>query len=210
MKKIKMFSAVGGVEEVAVPASLKGEPNLVLLAQAVRVYEDRLHKGLSKVKTRGEVNRTTKKWFRQKGTGRARHGAQSAPIFVGGGVAHGPKGMKRVLALPTKMKREALRSALVYKASKGMVVFVDGLGDLKKTKEANALANRFLEGKKHFTLALGKDNLKAGRAFANIADGKVLAFGNLSVYDVFAGGLIVVDVDAIGDAKKSGKGKAKK
>jgi len=66
-----------------------------LLVQIVRVFEDRTHFGLNKVKTRSEVNKTRKKLYKQKGTGGARHGAKSAHIFVGGGVAHGPKGEKR-------------------------------------------------------------------------------------------------------------------
>src|SRR5688572_24665900 len=75
-----------------------------LIAQAVRVYQDRQHQHTSKVKTRGEISLTTAKWFKQKGTGRARHGAKSAHIFVGGGVAHGPDGIRGAsLTLPVKM-----------------------------------------------------------------------------------------------------------
>src|SRR3989344_8061779 len=65
--------------------------NQPLMAQAVRVYLANQRQGNAHTKSRGEITLTTAKWYRQKGTGRARHGAKSAPIFVGGGVAHGPK-----------------------------------------------------------------------------------------------------------------------
>src|SRR3989344_5782006 len=65
--------------------------NSSLLTQAVKVYLTNQRQGNVKVKTRSEVIGSTKKIYRQKGTGKARHGAIKAPIFVGGGVAHGPK-----------------------------------------------------------------------------------------------------------------------
>ncbi|MBI1872200.1 50S ribosomal protein L4, partial [Candidatus Collierbacteria bacterium] len=71
--------------------------NEALLSQVIHVYRANTHQNTSKVKTRGEVNRTTKKVYRQKGTGNARHGARSAPIYVGGGVAHGPSGVSPAL-----------------------------------------------------------------------------------------------------------------
>lgn len=70
------------------------KPNQALLAQAVQIYLARARQASAKVKTRSEVNRTKKKWFKQKGTGNARHGARTAGIFVGGGVAHGPNGQQ--------------------------------------------------------------------------------------------------------------------
>src|SRR5471030_1547190 len=87
--------------------------NPELIAQAVRVYMSNQRQGSSKVKTRAEVARTKKKWFKQKGTGNARHGARTPNIFVGGGVAHGPNGMQNwSLKLSATMKKAALISAL--------------------------------------------------------------------------------------------------
>jgi large subunit ribosomal protein L4 len=95
-----------------------GKLNTPLLAQALRIYESNSHQGGSRVKTRGEVTGSTRKIYRQKGTGRARHGARYAPIFVGGGVAHGPTAVRAAnLKLPKKMRRHALRSALLTKLS---------------------------------------------------------------------------------------------
>ena len=71
-------------------------PNKIVVAQAVRVHLTNQRQATAKSKTRGEVSGSGKKIWRQKGTGRARHGDRYAPIFVGGGVAHGPRGNQNV------------------------------------------------------------------------------------------------------------------
>lgn len=100
------------------PEKSLGKVSPTLLTQALRVYQSNLHQKTSAVKTRGEVIGSTKKIYRQKGTGNARHGAKYAPIFVGGGVAHGPKGVRPAnLRLPKAMRRRALAAALLTKLS---------------------------------------------------------------------------------------------
>src|SRR3990172_10907754 len=80
------------VGTIELPADIfEVEVNRGLVHQAYVRQMANARMGTAKTKTRGEVNRTTAKWYRQKGTGRARHGSRSAPIFVGGGVAHGPQ-----------------------------------------------------------------------------------------------------------------------
>jgi len=83
--------------------------------------------GTHSVLSRGEVRRTGAKWYRQKGTGRARHGSRRAPIFVGGGVAHGPKQRSYEKDMPRKMRRAALRSALSVKAGSNDIMVFDHL-----------------------------------------------------------------------------------
>ena len=86
--------------------------------------------------SRGQVRMTGAKWYRQKGTGRARHGAQSAPIFVGGGLAFGPKPRDYSKKMPKKMRRGAIRSALSALVRDDQLVVVDKLDmDTPKTKE---------------------------------------------------------------------------
>jgi large subunit ribosomal protein L4 len=93
-----------------------GKVSPVLLAQAIRVYMSNTHQKTHKVLTRGEVQGSTKKIYRQKGTGKARHGAKYAPIFVGGGIAHGPTGVRpQNLVLPKAMRRRALMTAFAAK-----------------------------------------------------------------------------------------------
>lgn len=101
--------------------------NRDLLHQAVRVIEAQRTRKAGRAKTRGEVDRTTAKMYRQKGLGRARHGARSAPVFVGGGVAHPPKGNNRVLTMPKKARRKALFAALSDKARRGKVLILQEL-----------------------------------------------------------------------------------
>lgn len=89
--------------------------NLKLLNHYVRVYLNNQHLGTKAVKTRGEVSGSTRKIYRQKGTGRARHGDIKAPIFVGGGIAHGPKPTKKRLKINKKQIRLALIHSFFYK-----------------------------------------------------------------------------------------------
>lgn len=89
------------------------EVSPALLAQAIHVYQENSHRGVSKTKTRGEITMTKKKVYKQKGTGNARHGAKSAPLYVGGGVAFGPTGYKTSpKSLNQKMKLKALSGML--------------------------------------------------------------------------------------------------
>lgn len=118
--------------------------NEPLLAQGVRSYLSRQRQNTKKVKTRGEVSLTTAKVWRQKGTGRARHGARSAPIFVGGGVAHGPKGNENYkLNMSKNMRHAALRSALSVHAHNKTICLIDNLDTLKgKTKDIVSLVDK--------------------------------------------------------------------
>lgn len=218
MTKLNVYSAKG-VKKAAVslPKRFQEKLNLPLLAQAIRVYEARRHPGLSKVKSRGEVKASTRKIWRQKGTGRARHGAISAPIFVGGGIAHGPKGVKRELKLPKNMRRKALNMALTLKAKAGEVVVVDGVSSLKKTKEAALLLNKIVTSVKErkangrFTFVLSDKNLGARLALRNLASTSVVSFKNLNAHKAYFGGVLLIDKEALGTkklvAKKGKKGK---
>ena len=93
-----------------------------LLAQYVRVYLANQRQGNASSKTRAEVRASTRKIYRQKGTGRARHGAKSAPIFVGGGVAFGPRPRDFSLKLNKKQRRKAFFYALSLQYKEGNIV----------------------------------------------------------------------------------------
>ncbi len=88
------------------------------MAQAVRVYLANQRLGTASTKSRGEINMTKAKVYRQKGTGRARHGAKSAPLFVHGGVAHGPKPHDFSMTMPQKMRKLALFSAFIIETTR--------------------------------------------------------------------------------------------
>lgn len=143
--QIEVFDTEGKViKKLDLPEKIfAAKVNEKLMAQAVRVYLANQRQGTQKTKTRGEIVASTAKIWRQKGTGRARHGAKSAPIFVGGGVAHGPKPRDFSLKLPQKMRRAALFSALTAKLQEKAVVAVSGLEEIKpKTKEFAAVLKK--------------------------------------------------------------------
>ncbi len=201
MAKVNTYSAKGiKKQDTTLPKGFVEKENPTLLAQAIRVYKSRSHFGLSKTKTRGEVTVSTRKIYRQKGTGRARHGALSAPIFVGGGKAHGPKGVKRELSLPKKMRRKVLKITLGLKVKNDDLVVIDGLSVLKKTKETQALVDKILKSKKkkgRITFILSEKGAPAVRAIRNLANVKIVPFKNLNAYHVFYGGLILLDKDVL-------------
>lgn len=188
--KIKLYSVKSKeVTEVALPKGFAEKINMPLLSQAVRVYEDRRHPGLAKAKTRGEVNDSTRKIYKQKGTGGARHGAKSAPNFIGGGIVHGPKGIKRILNLPTAMAQKAVKIALAVKAAQGQVVMVSGIEKIAKTKDARKFIDRITHDA---VTVVFTDKKSSNRAWKNLQGVKTVDFANLNAYDVFYGGQILL------------------
>lgn len=169
--------AISGAESgtLELPKELfAGKVNKPLLAQALRVYLSNLKGHFSNTKTRAEVDRTTKKLYRQKGTGGARHGSKKAPIFVGGGIALGPKFRKNVLDLPKKMKRAALISALSSKMAEKEVF---GMADLDKVSGKTVQMQNLLVklGKKNVLILTGAKEEKAINATKNLKNIRVLA-----------------------------------
>jgi large subunit ribosomal protein L4 len=144
-----------------------GKENKVLLAQAVRVYRARLRQGNANTKTRGEVVGSTRKIYRQKGTGRARHGSVKAPVFVGGGTVHGPIAHDFDLDLPINMKRAALLSALSMKAG-AVKVFVGVEGFEGKTKDVLLGVNSLVEGEKKVLCVIGANREGFRKSARNI------------------------------------------
>jgi large subunit ribosomal protein L4 len=175
------------VDSINLPKEVFGAKiNNHLMAQAVRVYLANQRRGTVKTKSRGEVNKTTKKVYRQKGTGRARHGAMSAPIYVGGGVAFGPRPVDYSMTLPQKMRKAALFSALSTKLKNGEIKVVTGFEKIEpKTKlVAQAIKNLDLESKnKKLVLVInGAENVK--RAGKNIKGLNITEANLLNTYTV--------------------------
>mgnify|MGYP001569351811 FL=1 len=198
MLKAKTYSLKGSkLEDTTLPKEFGQIENLPLLAQAVRVYEERSHIGFAKTKTRTEVNRTTKKIYKQKGTGGARHGARSAPIYVGGGTAHGPKPIRRVLTLPKKMTKLALYQALSAKLFQKQVFVISGIEKLAKTKEARDFIKKVAKAEaiksKKFTFILSEKNMPVKRYLKNLEGIKIDTYKDLNVFNVLFGGTLVFD-----------------
>lgn len=158
--------------------------NESLLSQAIRVYLSNKRQGTSKVKTRGEVIGSRKKIWKQKGTGNARHGAKSAPIFVGGGVAHGPKGIENWnLSLSKMMKRKALITA--FSAQAENVVVADNLSEIEgKTKNAAQFLDTINVTGKKVLLVLDANASGVLRAFSNIPEVTVVQDELVNALDI--------------------------
>jgi large subunit ribosomal protein L4 len=158
-----------------------------LIAQYVHVYLANQKRFISTVKSRGEVKGSTRKIYKQKGTGRARHGDIKAPIFVGGGIAHGPglQGKKKVL--PKKMKRKALFFTLSNKIKDNKLkIIADSLvSKVKKTKDASELISKVTEKKDYKNIILvlpHKDEVK--KYFRNIENVNMIEANGLNAYFV--------------------------
>lgn len=210
MTKVNTYSAKGRkLAKTNLPKNFSEKENRVLLAQAIRVYESRRHPGVSKTKRRGEITASTRKIYRQKGTGRARHGALSAPIFVGGGKAHGPTGRKRKLRLPRKMRAKVVNIVLSNKVKEGRLAVVSGLADLKKTKDAQKLVDMISKEMKEkspmTSVIVDEKNRGVALAFRNIKSVKVIPFATLNAYPVFYSGMILFDKDALKNKKEAKK-----
>jgi len=184
----------------------------VLVVQAVRVYLANQRRAKAKVKSRGEVRGSRRKIWRQKGTGRARHGDRYAPIFVGGGVAHGPTGQENYsLKLTRKMKRQALFSALTSKFKAGEIFVVKDLDKIKpKTKEIAGVLNKISVGKSKTMLVLPGVLENVIRAAKNLSGVQLAQASLLNPYQVLNGGQLVFMPDGIRVLEKTFLGKKEK
>lgn len=173
---------IGELELNPMIFAVKAKPQLV--AQAVRVRLARARLGQSSTLTRGEVRGGGRKPWRQKGTGRARHGSIRSPIWVGGGVAHGPKPRKYLLKMPKKMRRQALFSALSQKLKIDDLVVVDKL-ELKgiKTRDLKTILDNLPLKQKVLVVIPNKDP-KIELSIRNLPNKKALEARFLNPYDI--------------------------
>lgn len=178
--------------------------NNKLMAQAVRVFLANQRMGSAVTKTRSEVTGSTRKIWRQKGTGRARHGSRKAPIFVGGGVAHGPRPHDFSLKLPQKMRRAALFSALTYKNQNGEIKIISGLEKIiPKTKFMATVVEKLdKDSKKRNILLITPDKEINGftnvyRAARNIEGLRIVKADLVNTYEVLNTKAIFLMKDAV-------------
>lgn len=210
---VPVYSLAGrAVGTMILPKEVFGEKvNKGLLSQALRVYiaNQTMHPGSTK--TRGEVRGSTAKIWRQKGTGRARHGAITAPIFVGGGVSFGPKPRKANLGLPKKMKKAALLSALSAKFGDQEVLGISGLEKATgKTKEVAKLMSSVFshqpsdkKQKKVSTLIITGDKQdNVVRGVRNIPGIDILPANLINAYEVLRHQLLLVTKEAVEALRK--------
>lgn len=204
--KTKTKAAILKLDKLTDKIILGYKKNDNLIAQAVRVYLARKRQTSAKTKTRSEVNLTKAKVWRQKGTGRARHGSRSAPIFVKGGVSHGPTGEQNYkLKLPKKMRQRAIISALADKVKGDKIGVLAGLEKLSgKTKEfAGSLVTIGVKPEK---ILIVYDSLEAKTLLAgkNLPYLTFVRVGSLNALDILKAKLLLLTPDSINKLGKNG------
>ena len=190
-------------EKVKLPELIFGSAiNQRLATQAVKVYLGNQRQSSAKTKTRGEIKKTTAKMYRQKGTGRARHGAYSAPIFVGGGVAHGPDGRQNYKRRMSSVQaRMALFGSLSAKVKSDLVI-IKGSNNLDKTREAGKLTEKISERGKKLLVILATNQTGAYRAFRNLNGVSVLFANQLNTYTVLLHKKLAISTEAVDELAK--------
>jgi len=159
-------------------------PNTAVLHQVVTAQLAARRSGTQSTKTRAEARGGGAKPWRQKGTGRARHGSSRSPIWRGGGVALGPKPRSYAQKTPKKMIRLALNSALSDRASEGRVAVVDAWSfEVPRTRDAVA-ALEALNFEGRVLLVADRGDVNTWKSFANLGNVHVISPGELNAYDV--------------------------
>lgn len=179
--------------------------NADLVSQVVNSMLSNARKNIAHTKTRGEVRGGGKKPWKQKGTGRARHGSTRSPIWVGGGVAHGPRNDKNFeRKISKKMKAKALYTILSKKLDEGEVLFVDSLTFAEPKTKMAVKALGGLSGVTGFEKILSKKNNSvaiatleknkgAERAFSNLGNVEVLEARNLNPVTILQYKYLVIE-----------------
>lgn len=199
MAKVKVYDmAAKVVDEIELNDELFAlEYNEPLIHEAVVAYQANQRQGNKSVLTRSEVRGHAKKPWRQKKTGRARHGSTKSPEYTGGGVAFAPKPRDFSKKMNKTAKRLALLTALSRKIALGQFIVLKGFEIASgKTKDANAFLKAFgLSGR---TLVVGKDNsTETLRATANIKSLNAEDVRTLTTYEVVANKNVLLTADAV-------------
>lgn len=215
--KLPLIALNAETKSVTAPTGLLSERiNWDLIAQAVHVYRSNKRQGGAKTKTRGEVILTGAKWYKQKGTGNARHGAKSAPLFVGGGVAHGPRGNQNwKRSLPPKMLRAAVRSALSALAETKTLKVIADLEKIEGKAKAGEDFMKNSEVAKNQKVLLVIDqnpNENIVRAFSNHAQVSVTRASRLNALELVRADEVIVMQSALDEltARLTATGKQEK
>ncbi|MBO5555939.1 MAG: 50S ribosomal protein L4 [Oscillospiraceae bacterium] len=199
MPKANVFNMAGEkIGEIVLSEAIFGiEPNKSVLHDSVKNHLANCRQGTQSALTKGEVSYTTKKPWRQKGTGRARAGYAGSPVWYHGGVAFAPKPRDYGYVLNKKVKRLALKSALSAKAAEGEILVVDGLtvDEIKTKVFQNFLQKIGVEGK---ALVVTENvDEKVVKSARNIAGVKTTIATILSPYMILTSGKLVVDKAAL-------------
>jgi len=192
---IKLDSAKAGEVELSDAIFGITEIRSDILQRMVRYQLSKRQAGTHSTQNRDDVSVTTKKLYRQKGTGGARHGSRNAPIFVGGGVAHGPHPHSHAHDLPKKVRAMAMKHALSSKVQDEALIVIDALSG-EKTKDL-VLQLKALNIKNALVIGGAELDEKFAKAARNIPNIDVLPLAGLNVYDVLRRKTLVLTREAV-------------
>lgn len=176
------------------------EPNIPIMHQAHVRQQANRRLGTHDTKTRSQVRGGGRKPWRQKGTGRARHGSTRSPIWRTGGVVWGPHPRSYEKKMPKKMRRLAIRSALSAKVASDGVVVVQGLGSVEpRTKVMRELLKGLPSNERRTLIVIGKDGDwdAVYRAAGNMAEVKIVRAGYVNVHDVLTHERLLLTTEAV-------------
>ncbi|MCX5753259.1 MAG: 50S ribosomal protein L4 [Candidatus Krumholzibacteria bacterium] len=200
MASAKLYDFSGTLKgTVELPETLFGAPvNKAVLYDSVRQYLANQRRGTSKAKGRSDVSYSTKKPYRQKGTGRARAGMRSSPIWRHGGVVFGPHPRDYHYAIPRKMKRIALVSALSDKGVRESVVLVEGVAvDKPKTKPFASFLQAAGLGGKRVLFVTEARNEAVYRSIRNIPGIDVIEGRNMNAYGILRAEVLLITKEGL-------------
>jgi large subunit ribosomal protein L4 len=176
------------------------EPRADIIARVIHWQLAKRRSGNHKVKGMGEVSGTTRKPFKQKGTGNARQGSLRAPQFRTGGVVHGPVVRDHGYSLNKKVRRLGLLSALSQKAADGKLVILDAVGAIEKTKDVAAKVKQFGWSSALIVDAAVNDIFL--RASRNVEGIDILPVVGANVYDIVRHDVLVITKAGIDGLKE--------
>ncbi len=185
--KAKVITATGSTSgDQDLPEQLfGGEINVPVMHQVVSAQLAEARSATASTKTRSQVRGGGTKPWRQKGTGRARHGSIRSPIWVGGGVVFGPTGRKYTKRVNKKVRKSALRSALANKAAEGRVWVLEGFDEPRTKAAAECLKAADIAGKVLMVLDPEDEGaVMVDRAFRNLDTVAFALYGAIATYDV--------------------------
>jgi large subunit ribosomal protein L4 len=164
--------------------------------------------GTHKCKTRSEVARSKSKPWKQKGTGRARAGSRTSPVWVGGGVSHGPSPRSYGGSVPKKVREAALKGALSDKVRQDRVRVIDGFGELSgKTAEVAGILRKLGVYQEPVLVVSAGHNEALRRASRNIPGALVLPVEGLNVYDILRSRHVLIEKESIALIEQRLKGR---
>lgn len=184
MSAIGLYNQEGSkVKDLNAGPLTEGPVRKGLLYYMVRYQQAKKRSGTHATKTRGKVRGSTRKIYRQKGTGRARHGDRKANIFVGGGQVFGPNPRDYSYSMPKTARRRGLQSAIVLKSKEGDLMAVEALNWKEpKTKTAKAFFDKL--GAQSALLVVEERNAVVEKSVRNLSGFKVLPVVGVNVYDI--------------------------